>query len=88
MTLLDHDDTMILIARLIVLEQLVAVLIRERAIEAGKTADDVARYADEIKTYFESSDRTPRIQDFLTAAVDRLFQQISADLRARENPET
>jgi uncharacterized lipoprotein YddW (UPF0748 family) len=85
---LDHDDTMIVIARLIVVEQLVATMIRERAIETGKSADDVARYAEEIKTNFESSDRTPRMQDFLTGAVDRLFQQIAADVRARENPET
>lgn len=84
---LDHEDTMSLIARLILLEHVVGVLIRERAIENGKTANDVARYAEDIKSFFEDQGQfTARMEAALAGAVDRFFQQISADIRNRENP--
>ena len=75
---LSDEDAVRLIARIQVLEHVVGVLVRELAVTNGMTADDVAAHAESAKKFFE--ERKPANELYLTAAVDRLFQQIVADI--------
>jgi hypothetical protein len=81
---LSDEDALRLVTRLRVLEHVVGALVRDLAIANGQTADDIARHAEAAKTFFENA-ATPNEAVYLTAAVDRLYQQIAADMRSQES---
>lgn len=79
---LSDEDTLRLVSRLRVLEHVIGALVRDLALAGGQTADDMARHAEAAKAFFE---RHATVEEaiYLTAAVDRLYQQIAADMRSQ-----
>jgi hypothetical protein len=77
---LSDEDAFRIVARLTVVEHVVGLLFREHAIAGGKTADDVTRYAETVKQFFETKLPTGLAEMHINAAVDRLFQQMAADI--------
>jgi hypothetical protein len=84
---LSVEEAIRIVSRLRVLEHVVGALVRDLALQAGQTADDMAQTAEEAKAFFES--KAPHDEAiYLTAAVDRLYQQIAADMRPSGTPRT
>jgi hypothetical protein len=81
---LSDEDALRIVARLRVLEHVVGAMFRDLATATGRTADDVARHAEEIKEFFERNVPAGLNEIHLNAAVDRLFQQIVADMRSEK----
>jgi hypothetical protein len=78
---LTDADILRIVARLTVLEHVVGLMFRETAIGAGKTADEVTQYAETVKQYVEDKLPPGVTEMAINAEVDRLFQQIAADIR-------
>jgi len=81
---LSDEDALRIVSRLRVLEQVVGALVRDLALQAGQTADDIAEQAETAKMFFEQKASADEAV-YLTAAVDRLYQQIAADMRSQES---
>jgi hypothetical protein len=75
------------IAKLSLLEQLVRLLLRERASRQDQTPDDIRRWAEETKAFFEARMPPGRAESYITAAVDTFFTVLASDVaRNRESP--
>jgi hypothetical protein len=62
------------------LTQLVRILLRERAFANNQTADDILKWSEEIKKFFES--QLPAGQDaFFTAACDEFFNLLASEVK-------
>ena len=83
----SDSDMLTIVARLTVLEHLVASMFRESVIGSGRTADDVALYAESVKSFFENKIPVGQAEITINAQVDRLFQQVVADLRSQGIPQ-
>lgn len=72
-----------LFARVALLEQLVRLLYREQALEAGMSPEYILSLAETMKQFFET-----RITDassaYMTAAVDNFFNVLASDVRERQ----
>ncbi len=82
---MTETDLSKLVARLTVLEHVVAMMFRENAIQNGKSANDVSLLAEEVKRFFEVNTRRPDVEMHINAEVDRFFQQIASDIRNQGN---
>lgn len=61
--------------------QLVRLLLRERAAEAGQTPEDILRWAEEQKEYFENR-YPPGSEIFITGAIEAFFNQLASEVKA------
>lgn len=68
------------IAKLTVLEHLVRTLMFDHAMQAGKTATDLAKYADDLSAFFIERTKGDA-EAYLTGAVDAFFKPLIDDLR-------
>lgn len=78
----DTPETLlsIVFARQALLMQLVRVLLRERAVNNGHTREDVMRWSEEIKQFFEHGTPSVVAESYLTAAVDEFFKVLAAEV--------
>jgi hypothetical protein len=74
-------------ARIALLTQLVRLLMRERALQAGMTPEDVLAYAETVRQFFEGRGK-PRSEMgmYIDAQVTAFFDVLAKDLKqARGN---
>ena len=83
---LSDADALKLLARVAVLHHVVDLMFRETAISAGKSADDVSKFAETVKQFFEKNIPPGSTEMHINAEVDLLFQQIAADIRNLGSP--
>ena len=78
------DDPKFLIsmglARLTLLTQLMRILLRERAHMAGQTGEDILKWSEDIKQFFEGQNPSGQADAFLTAACDEFFNQLATEV--------
>jgi hypothetical protein len=85
----DTPETLLSVAfaRQSLLTHLVRLLLRERAFANNQTRDDIMKWAEETKKFFESEVPSIVTSSYLTAAVDDFFKVLAADVeRDRKNP--
>jgi hypothetical protein len=68
-------------AKLALFEQLIRLLLRERAAANGQTPEDILRWAEEQKQFFESRMQAGT-EVHLTGAIDAFFSVLAADVRS------
>ena len=67
-------------AKLSLLEQLVKLLLRERAMRNSQTPAEILKWAEEQKQFFEKQ-MTPGSEVYLTGAIDAFFNALAADVK-------
>jgi hypothetical protein len=75
-----------LFARQTLLIQLMRLLLRERASQNDQTEDDIMKWAEETKQFFERSLPSGTAETYLTGAIDAFFNVLAAEVKSdREN---
>jgi hypothetical protein len=79
-----HEEAQLL-ARLTVLEHVVAVMVRDNMIQSGKSAADILAFGEKVKTYL--SNRTPSgaTAKQLNEAADQFFSAIASDIGSQDS---
>ena len=77
---ISDDDMMRVIARLRVVEQFLATLLRDLAPERGLTPEDVQAYAERARRHVEKEGVGIR-EIYFNAAADRFLDQIISDMK-------
>jgi hypothetical protein len=72
----------IAMARLALAMQLLRILMRDRAHANNQTPEDILKWAEEIKRFFESRPIGATTEGYLTAAVDEFFNLLASEVRA------
>ena len=73
-------------AKIGLLEQLVRLLLRERASIHGQTPEDILTWAEEQKQFFEGN-MSKGSEIYVTGAVDAFFNLLASEVRAdRQDP--
>jgi hypothetical protein len=74
-------------ARLSLLTQLMRLLLRERAAANNQTSEDILKWSEETKLFFERHVPHVAAEGYLTAAIDEFFNVLASEVRQdRENP--
>lgn len=68
------------LAKLSLLEQLVRLLLRERAARNSQTPDEIREWAEDIKQFFEARMPPGMAEAHLTGAVDAFFTVLASDV--------
>lgn len=68
-------------ARIALLTQVVRMMMRERAFEAGKTPADVLAYAETVRRFFEAQNQDPEAEMYVNAQVSAFFDVLAQDLK-------
>jgi hypothetical protein len=83
-------ETMLFIAqaRVAVLMQVVRILFRDRAAANGHTPEEILKWNEELKVFFEQRLPVGTADAFVSAACDDFFNLLAAEVREdREGPE-
>jgi hypothetical protein len=84
----DTPESLILItlARVTLLTQLMRIILRERAAINDHSPEDVLKWGEEIKQFFEKGTDLGLAEGYLTAAVDQFFNALASEVKLdREN---
>lgn len=78
-----HEEAQLL-ARMTVLEHVVALMVRDSMVKSGQGAGDILAFGEKVKTYLK--DRTPSgaTTKQLNEAADRFFTAIASDIRSQD----
>jgi hypothetical protein len=75
-------------ARVAVLMQVVRILFRDRAAANGHTPEEILKWNEELKVYFEKRLPVGTADAYVSAACDDFFNLLAAEVREdRESPE-
>jgi hypothetical protein len=76
----------IALARLTLLTQLVRVLLRERAFLNNQTPEDILKFSEDMKQFFEKQRPAHQADPFVEAAIDEFFNLLASEVKQdREN---
>jgi hypothetical protein len=84
----DTPQTLISVAlaRQALAMQLLRILLRDRAAAHDQTPEDILKWSEEIKKFFEERTTGVNPEAYLTAAIDEFFNLLASEVRAdREN---
>lgn len=74
------DGISIMLARQALLLQLVRVLFRERAAQHGQSREDIVRWGEEMKIFFENRVPVGVAEAHLSAAIDQFVAVLAAEV--------
>jgi len=79
-----HEEAQLL-ARLTVLEHVVALMVRDSMIMSGQSAGEILSFGEKVKTFL--ADRTPSgaTNKQLNEAADRFFSAIASDIGSQDS---
>ncbi len=79
-----HEETQLL-ARMTVLEHVVALMVRDSMMKSGQGANDILAFGEKVKTHL--AERTPSgaTDKQLREAADRFFTAIASDIGSQDS---
>jgi hypothetical protein len=78
-----HEEAQVL-ARLTVLERVVAMMIRDSMLKTGKGPQDILAFGEAIKSFFHGRTPAGATERELDEAADRFFSAIASDVGSQE----
>jgi hypothetical protein len=69
------------LARIARLTQLVRILLRDRAAQHGQTGEDILRWSEDIKRFFEERLPSGDSDAYMSAVIDEFFNFLAAEVR-------
>lgn len=79
-----HEEAQLL-ARLTVLEHVVALMMRDNIIKAGHGAGDILAFGEKVKTFLANRTPAGATTKQLNEAADRFFSSIASDVGSQES---
>jgi hypothetical protein len=70
------------LARQALTMQLLRILMRDRAAAHRQTPEEILKWSEEIKTFFETRMKGVNPEAYMTAAIDEFFNLLASEVRA------
>jgi uncharacterized membrane-anchored protein len=78
-----HEEAQLL-ARITVLEHVVALMVRDSMIKSGKGAEDILGFCEKVKTHLVNRTPTGATARQLKEAADQFFSAIASDVGSQD----
>ena len=79
-----HEEAQLL-ARLTVLEHVVALMVRDSMIKSGQGAGEILAFGEKVKTFLANRTPSGATNRQLNEAADRFFSAIASDMGSQES---
>jgi len=80
----SHEEAQLL-ARLTVLEHVVALMMRENMIQSGQSAGDLLAFGEKVKAYLTNRTPAGATNKQLNEAADQFFSAIASDIGSQDS---